>query len=61
MLELQASTWAGGHAIGALLDALERAGAATFVSKARELIRRLQIMVHRVTSAANRNEAHRLK
>ncbi len=38
ILELQASTWAGGHAIGELLDALERAGAAIFASKARELI-----------------------
>lgn len=38
ILELQASTWAGGHAIGELLDALERAGAAIFASKAREFI-----------------------
>ncbi len=38
ILELQASTWAGGHAIVELLDALERAGAAIFASKARELI-----------------------
>ena len=38
ILELQASTWAGGHAIGELLDALERPGAAIFASKARELI-----------------------
>ncbi len=38
ILGLQADTWAGGRAIGELLDALERAGAATFACKARELI-----------------------
>lgn len=38
IVELQASTWAGGRAVGELLDALERAGAATFAGKTRELI-----------------------
>lgn len=38
ILELAASTWAGGHPVGELLDALERAGAATFARKARELV-----------------------
>lgn len=38
VLELTASTWAGGQPVGELLDALERAGAATFARKARELI-----------------------
>jgi predicted nucleic acid-binding protein len=38
ILELQASTWAGGRTIDELLDALERAGAATFARKARDLI-----------------------
>ena len=38
VLELQASTWAGGRAVGELLDALERAGAAAFARKARALI-----------------------
>jgi predicted nucleic acid-binding protein len=38
LLELQASTWAGGHTVMELLDALERAGAATFARKAHELI-----------------------
>jgi predicted nucleic acid-binding protein len=38
VLQLQASTWDGGHAVGELLDALERAGAATFARKARELV-----------------------
>ncbi len=37
IVELQANTWAGGRAIGELLDALERAGAATFARKTREL------------------------
>lgn len=38
VLELQASAWAGGHEIGELLDALERAGATVFTRKVRELI-----------------------
>lgn len=38
VLELAASTWAGGRPIGELLDALERAGTANFARKARELI-----------------------
>jgi hypothetical protein len=38
VLQLQASTWAGGRAVGELLDALERAGVAAFARKARELI-----------------------
>ncbi len=38
VLELAASAWAGGKPVGELLDALERAGAATFARKARELI-----------------------
>jgi hypothetical protein len=38
ILELTAGTWAGGQPVGELLNALERAGAATFARKARELI-----------------------
>lgn len=38
ILELQASTWDGGHAVVELLGALERAGAMAFARKARELV-----------------------
>lgn len=38
VLELQAGTWDGGHAVGELLDALERAGALSFARKARQLV-----------------------
>lgn len=35
LLELQASTWAGGRPVGELLDAIERAGAPVFANKAK--------------------------
>lgn len=35
VLELQASTWAGGRPIDELLDAIDRAGAAEFADMAR--------------------------
>lgn len=38
VLERAASIWASGRAIGELLDALERAGVASFARKARELV-----------------------
>jgi predicted nucleic acid-binding protein len=38
LLELQASNWAGGRPIAELIDALERAGAVIFASKASRLV-----------------------
>jgi predicted nucleic acid-binding protein len=38
LLEMQASTWAGGRPIADLLDALERAGAITLAERARSLL-----------------------
>lgn len=38
LLELQASTWAGGRPVAELLDALERAGAEAFADAARRLV-----------------------
>lgn len=38
VLDAQAAAWAGGRPVEELLDAIERAGAVTFVTRARELL-----------------------